>query len=97
MDLIFTGKRIRGHGEGDPGSLDPIGVYWYEIEPKAAEPFREQVIAYNSLVGTGMNINLVDLDKDGDQDLVLAGKSGLYLLENMKVFKKKTRDILQRY
>lgn len=96
LDLV-TGKRIRGHGENDPGSLDPIGVFWYEIQPKAPQPFVEHVLAYNSMTGTGMNINVVDLDRDGDKDIVVGGKSGLYLLENMRGFKKRTRDIIQRY
>jgi hypothetical protein len=33
-------------------------------------------------IGTGMNINVADLDKDGKVDIVVAGKSGLYLFEN---------------
>lgn len=95
LDLI-TGKRIRGHGENDPGSLDPIGVFWYQIDP-ARGTFKEHVLAYNSLAGTGMNINVVDLDGDGDLDLVMSGKSGLYLFENMSVFQKQTSDIIQQY
>lgn len=93
LDLL-TGKRIRGHGESDPGSLDPMGVYWYHM---SADGFVEHVIAYNSQVGTGMNINTADLDADGDFDLIVSGKSGLYLLENMRTFRKTTLEILQRY
>ena len=48
------------------------------------------------MTGTGMNINVIDIDKDGDLDIVVGGKSGLYLLENMKSFKKRTPDIIQR-
>jgi hypothetical protein len=55
------------------------------------------VISYNSMAGTGMNINVVDIDKDGDPDIVTGGKSGLYLFDNMKVFNKKTADLIQRY
>lgn len=95
LDLI-TGKRIRGHGERDPGSMDPIGVYSYEIDTQRAR-FERHTLAYNAMIGTGMNINVVDIDADQDLDVVMSGKSGLYLLENMKVFKKKTTDIIQRY
>ncbi|WP_422931033.1 FG-GAP repeat domain-containing protein [Singulisphaera sp. PoT] len=33
-------------------------------------------------VGTGLQITAIDIDKDGDIDLVCPGKTGLYLLEN---------------
>lgn len=93
---LITGKRIRGHGERDPGSLDPIEVYWYEIDTGSGQ-FKANVLAYNALIGTGMNINVVDIDRDTDPDIIMSGKSGLYILENMKVFQKKTNDIVQRY
>ena len=48
------------------------------------------------MTGTGMNINVVDIDKDGDLDIVVGGKSGLFLLENMTIFKKHTPEIIQR-
>jgi hypothetical protein len=34
-------------------------------------------------VGTGLEVAAVDIDADGDIDLVCPGKSGLYLLENL--------------
>jgi hypothetical protein len=33
--------------------------------------------------GTGLHIEAVDIDRDGDLDLVCPGKSGLYLFENL--------------
>jgi FG-GAP-like repeat len=33
--------------------------------------------------GTGLEISAIDIDKDGDIDLVCPGKSGLYLFENL--------------
>jgi hypothetical protein len=94
LDLV-TGKRLRGHEENDPGSFEPLGVYWYDINPRDAS-FTKHVITYNSMTGTGMNINVLDIDKDGDPDIVVGGKSGLFLLENMTVFKKRTPQIIQR-
>ncbi len=38
-------------------------------------------------VGTGLTIEARDMDQDGDLDLVLPGKSGLYLLENPRLSK----------
>jgi uncharacterized protein (DUF3820 family) len=33
--------------------------------------------------GTGLQMTAIDIDKDGDIDLVCPGKSGLYLFENL--------------
>jgi hypothetical protein len=37
--------------------------------------------------GTGLQITAIDIDKDGDIDLICPGKSGLYLFENLRVSK----------
>jgi hypothetical protein len=94
LDLV-TGKRLRGHGGDDPSSFDPLGVYWYDIQ---GGKFAKRVLSYNHIVryegketrnpapnfaiGTGMNINVADVNKDGKVDIVVGGKSGLYLFEN---------------
>ena len=41
------------------------------------------LIDYGGRMGGGMQIPVVDLDGDGDLDLVCAGKSGLFLAENL--------------
>ena len=33
--------------------------------------------------GTGLQMDAVDIDGDGDLDLICPGKSGLYLFENL--------------
>ena len=33
--------------------------------------------------GTGLEMTAIDIDKDGDLDLVCPGKSGLYWFENL--------------
>ena len=33
--------------------------------------------------GTGLEVTAIDIDRDGDLDLVCPGKSGLYLFENL--------------
>lgn len=82
MEMV-TGKRLRGHAGGDPGSDDPLGVYYYRIDQEKAA-FTKYPIVYNAKVGIGMQINVVNIDKDMDKDIVVSGKSGLYVLENMR-------------
>lgn len=80
---LVTGKRLRGHAGDDPGSSDPLGIYYYELDPNNLT-FERKTIAYNAKVGTGMQINMVDIDKDTDTDMIMSGKSGLYIVESEK-------------
>jgi hypothetical protein len=96
LDFV-TGKRFMAHNGGDPGEREPLGVYWYEHRPQAvaaappgargtAAPGVEWIrhlVDFGGRVGGGMQIPVVDIDGDGDLDLICAGKSGLFLLENV--------------
>jgi len=85
---LVTGKRLRGHSGDDPGSADPLGIYWYEID-RENQRFQKNVISYNAGIGTGMQIHVLNLNADDtDQDIVVSGKSGLYVFENMKYFNR---------
>lgn len=94
LDLL-TGKRLRGHNDGDDSSFDPLGVYWFEI---AGGKFVRHALSYNHLfryeptethnpapncaIGTGMNISVADLTGDGKVEILVSGKSGCYLFVN---------------
>ncbi len=82
---LLTGKRYMAHNGKDPGAREPLGVYWYErvIDPATHEvEFAKHVLDYGGRTGGGLQIPVADIDKDGDLDFVVAGKSGLFLFEN---------------
>ena len=73
--------------------FDPEAKSWarhviFEGEPARDAPASAadrdaQVDFPPGTAGTGLNIEAIDVDNDGDIDLVCPGKSGLYLFENL--------------
>jgi hypothetical protein len=94
---VITGKRYLAHNGSDPGEREPLGVYWYEFRPLvpsaagngerrapgAGVEWIRHLVDYGGRMGGGMQIPVVDVDGDGDLDLVCPGKSGLFLVENL--------------
>lgn len=81
---LITGKRLYAHNGHDPGERESLGVYWYEYAQNGDHwDWIRHIIDYGGRTGGGMQIPVVDLDGDGDLDVVVAGKSGLYLFENL--------------
>jgi hypothetical protein len=88
---FVTGKRFMAHNGSDPGEREPLGLYWYESRPTAPRGGRgaagtewiRHLIEYGGRVGAGMQVPVVDVDRDGDLDVVVGGKSGLFFLENL--------------
>ena len=83
---LLTGKRYRGHNGGDPGSYDPLVIYYYKIDRKTGT-FSRYAISVNGTAGAGTQFLVQDLDADGDVDLATAGKSGVHFFENLKTDK----------
>jgi FG-GAP-like repeat len=87
LDFV-TGKRFMAHNGSDPGEREPLGVYWYEHRPLAPPAgggveWIRHLADFGGRIGGGMQIPAVDIDGDGDMDVICAGKSGLFLLENV--------------
>jgi FG-GAP-like repeat len=83
MELI-AGKRYRGHNGGDPGSHDPLVIYYYKMERRTGQ-FTRYPIALNGTAGAGTQFVVADLDGDGDMDIAAAGKTGVHFFENLKI------------
>ncbi len=83
---LVTGKRYRGHSGHDPGSYDPLVVYYYKIDRKTAQ-FTRYAISVNGTAGAGTQFVTGDFDGDGDIDIATAGKTGVHLYENLTVNK----------
>ncbi len=81
-DELVTGKRYRAHNGNDPGGNDPLCVYYYSFD-KDSRKWNRHLLHENGRVGFGINTQAVDMDGDGDIDIVAPGKSGLYLFENL--------------
>lgn len=75
LDLV-TGKRFMAHNGGDPGEFEPLGVYWYALTPGPQPQWTKHAISYDQGIGSGINLHTVDLDADGDPDVVVTGKWG---------------------
>lgn len=90
---LITGKRYRGHNGNDPGSYDPLVIYGYRIQPATGSKdegnatFTRIPISLGGTAGVGTQILALDLDKDGDLDLAVAGKSGVHFVENLTINK----------
>ena len=87
---LLTGKRFRAHNDKDPGSDDPVGLYYFSWNPTQKQ-FDKHSIAYGPAgvgKGTGIYFAIADLHKTGRQDVIVAGKDGLVVFFNEGVAKK---------
>ena len=75
LDLV-AGKRFMAHDGRDPGSDQPLCVYWYELARGPKPVWTRHVVTHGKGIGSGISIPVVDLDGDGDLDLVVTGKWG---------------------
>ena len=81
---LLAGKRYRGHSGNDPGSYDPVVIYYYKIDTAKAT-FTRVPISVGGTAGAGTQFITEDLDGDGDIDIAVAGKAGVHVLESLKI------------
>jgi dienelactone hydrolase len=79
---LIAGKRYMGHDGKDVGEYDALGIYAYSFD-NGAKAWRRRAIDADGPVGFGLDPKAVDLDGDGDIDILAPGRSGLYWLENL--------------
>lgn len=81
-DLV-TGKRYFAHnGVGDPGEHDPAVLYWFEYKPGKNPQWIPHLIDADS--GSGLNLEVKDINKDKLLDIVIANKKGVFVFEQVK-------------
>jgi hypothetical protein len=82
-DLVAA-KRYFGRNGTDPAEREPMGIYWYQFRqgPQGVQWIRH-IVDYGGRAGGGLQMVVEDIDGDGDRDIVTAGKTGLFLSENL--------------
>ena len=82
---LVAGKRYLGHDGKDPGEWNPLVIYWYRFLPDTRTWERNEISTMGSRAGFDLDPKLVDLDQDGDIDLLAPGRSGLFWFENLRL------------
>lgn len=82
-DLV-AGKRFQGHDGKDPGENDPLQVHWYRFEA-SSKTWRRHTITEGGTVGIDLDSVCVDLDADGDIDILAPARCGLHWIENLRI------------
>jgi hypothetical protein len=65
-DLV-SGKRWAGWG---PNENAANSIFWYQLTPGAANPWKRHTISYNEKSGMGCKGDVRDFDGDGDMDVL---------------------------
>jgi hypothetical protein len=75
---LITGKRIWAHTGKDPGANEPAVIYRYVWDPKQQRFSRHEINI--GVASTGLFIRVNDLNADQKPDVVVAGKTGTFIL-----------------
>jgi len=83
LDFV-TGKRAQIHSDATAAERDHLGMYWYALPSGSSQAATRHVIDEGGSMGGGLQIVAVDIEGDGDLDVIACGKTGLYLAENVR-------------
>jgi hypothetical protein len=81
-DELIAGKCIWAHKGGDPGALEPPGIYYYSFDRKTLTFTRHTIAAPGENIALGRQYAVTDLDGDGRLDLVAPSRLGLWVFYN---------------
>ena len=89
---IITGKRYYAHSGKDRGAEDEIVIASFQssIDENGKVSFKKEVL-HTGQAGTGLYIQIADLNEDGNKEIIVPGKSGTHILWNKGTVKKKTK------
>jgi hypothetical protein len=73
---LVTGKRFMAHNGNDPDEFKPLGVYYYSLKRSPTPTWTRHTISFDAGIGSALSIPIVDMDGDGDLDIVVTGKWG---------------------
>lgn len=84
IDELVVGKSFQGHEGQDPGENDPLVLFSYQFDP-ASRTFRQRTVSRHPKCGLDLDPKCVDIDGDGDLDILAVSRSGLVMLENLRI------------
>ncbi len=90
---MVTGKRLFAHHGRDISCYEPLFAFWYDIRdgqfnrhilafnhlPKLEDDQTRRNPPPNFVPSVGMKTNIADMNADGNNDIVICGKGGLYI------------------
>ena len=87
---IITGKRYYAHSGKDRGAEDEIVIASFQpgMDENGKVSFKKEVL-HTGQAGTGLYIQIADLNEDGNKEIIVPGKSGTHILWNKGTLAKK--------